>query len=125
VEELVRFGGPVHALSRACTAKTEVGGTPIEQGDIVIALIAAADRDPAVFAEPDTVRLDRDPNPHLGFGRGTHSCLGAMVGRAEGYAVLSALATDLPELTLAGAPTPRPNATLRGWYRLPVAVAGR
>jgi cytochrome P450 len=123
VEELVRYGGPVHALSRACTEDTVVGGKTIKRGDIVVALIKAADRDPAQFPDPDILRLDRAPNPHLGFGRGSHSCLGAMVGRAEAKAVLSALASDLPLLHMNGDPWHRPNATLRGLYQLPVAVA--
>jgi cytochrome P450 len=123
VEELVRFAGPVHALSRACTEDSKVDGRLIRRGDVVIALIGAADRDPAQFADPDTILVDRDPNPHLGFGRGTHSCLGAMVGRAETRAVLRALVHDLPALRPTGDPQPRPNATLRGLYHLPVTVS--
>jgi cytochrome P450 len=122
VEELVRYAGPVHALSRACTEDTKLADKVINRGDVVVAMIGAADRDPAQFPDPDDLRLDREPNPHLGFGRGTHSCLGAMVGRAECRAVLRALVHDLPKLRPAGPPAPRPNATLRGLYRLPVAV---
>ena len=85
----------------------------------MVALIKAADRDPGQFADPDTLQLDRQPNPHLGFGCGCHSCLGAMVGRAEAKAMLSALAADLPMLTLDGVPQHRPKATLRGLSRLP------
>jgi cytochrome P450 len=123
VEELVRYSGPVHALSRACTQDSVIGGKTIKRGQVVVTLIKAADRDPAQFTDPDILRLDRDPNPHLGFGRGSHSCLGAMVGRAEARAVLSALVNDLPMLQLNGDPQHRPNATLRGLYRLPVAAA--
>lgn len=122
VEELIRFVGPVHALSRACTQDTVIGGTTIRRGDIVVALIGAADRDPEQFPDPDALRLDRDPNPHLGFGRGSHSCLGSMIARAEAGAVLSAVARHLPSLCRSGPAVPRPNATLRGQYRLPVTV---
>jgi cytochrome P450 len=122
VEELVRFAGPVHALSRACTEDSKVDGRLIRRGEVVVALIGAADRDPAQFPDPDVLHLDRNPNPHLGFGRGTHSCLGAMVGRAETRAVLRALVDDLPVLRRNGDAQPRPNATLRGLYQLPVTV---
>lgn len=121
-EELVRYAGPVQALSRACTEDTTICGHAIRRGDVVVTLIGAADRDPEQFHEPDTLRLDRDPNPHLGFGRGVHSCLGAMIGRAEANAVLTALVYDIPTLHLAGEPTIRPNATLRGLSALPVTA---
>jgi cytochrome P450 len=122
VEELVRFSGPVQALSRACTEDTALGGQPIRRGDIVVALIGAANRDPEQFSDPDTIRLDRSPNPHLGFGRGAHSCLGSVLGRAQARAVLSAVVRHLPSLRRGGPALPRPNATLRGLYSLPVAV---
>jgi cytochrome P450 len=120
IEELIRFAGPVHALSRACTVDSEIGGTAIRKGDIVVALIGAADRDPEQFTDPDTLVLNRDPNPHLGFGRGSHSCLGSMVARAEIGAVLSAVVQHLPSLRRNGHAVPRPNATLRGAFSLPV-----
>ncbi|GAA1714241.1 cytochrome P450 [Fodinicola feengrottensis] len=123
VEELVRFGGPVHALSRACTQDTTLGGTPIERGQIVIAMIGAGDRDPLAFPDPDVLHLDRDPNPHLGFGRGSHSCLGSMVGRLEARVVLSVLTSRNALLRLDGEPVVRPSATLRGLRNLPVARA--
>ncbi|MFJ2905822.1 MULTISPECIES: cytochrome P450 [unclassified Streptomyces] len=122
VEELIRFAGPVHALSRACTQDTRIGGTAIKRGDIVVALIGAANRDPEQFADPDTLRLDRTSNHHLSFGRGAHSCLGAMVGRAEAKAVLGALVRHAPNLRAAGPVVQRRNATLRGLYNLPVEL---
>lgn len=122
VEELVRFGAPVHALSRACTEDTVVGGVRIERGQLVVALIAAANRDPRVFADPDTLHLDRDPNPHLGFGRGSHACLGAIVGRLEARAVLSTIVEHGAPLRFDGSPVVRPSATLRGLRHLPLAL---
>lgn len=122
IEELIRFSGPVHALSRACTEDTVIGGKTIRRGEIVVALIGAADRDPGQFSDPDVIRVDRDPNPHLGFGRGSHSCLGSLIGRAEASAVLSAVVRHLPSLRRGEPSVPRPNATLRGYYSLPVAV---
>ncbi|WP_055713560.1 cytochrome P450 [Streptomyces torulosus] len=122
IEELIRFSGPVQALSRACTEDTSIGGKTVRRGEIVVALIGAANRDPGQFSDPDAIRVDRDPNPHLGFGRGSHSCLGSVIGRAEASAVMSAVIRHLPSLRRSGHAVPRPNATLRGLRSLPVAV---
>ncbi|MDG5805285.1 cytochrome P450 [Streptomyces ossamyceticus] len=122
IEELIRFSGPVQALSRACTEDTSIGGQTVRRGEIVVALIGAANRDPGQFPDPDAIRVDRDPNPHLGFGRGSHSCLGSVIGRAEASAVMSAVVRHLPSLRRSGHAVPRPNATLRGLRSLPVAV---
>jgi cytochrome P450 len=123
VEELVRFVGPVHAVSRACTRDVQLGGEQVRRGQVVIVLIAAADRDPEQFPDPDELVLDRDPNPHLGFGRGTHSCLGNSIGRMQARVVLSALLERYPATRLAGEPVRRRNATLRGMASLPVTLA--
>lgn len=124
VEELIRYVGPVHALSRACTEDTTLGGTQIRAGDIVVALIAAANRDPEQFAEPDTLQLGRTMTAHLGFGRGTHSCLGANVARMEARVALGVVARRFPGLRRSGPVVVRPNATLRGLARLPVTLRG-
>ncbi|TMR88472.1 cytochrome P450 [Nonomuraea basaltis] len=121
IEELLRLSSPVHALSRGSTEDVELGGAKIRQGDVVTAMLAAADRDPEQFPDPETMVLDRHPNPHLGFGRGSHSCLGLNVARVEARVVLSALLSR-PRLRFAAEPVPRRNATLRGLSRLPVTV---
>ncbi|MEV4437330.1 cytochrome P450 [Streptomyces sp. NPDC049585] len=121
VEELIRHVGPVQALARAVTADTDIGGRTVRKGQVVTALIGAANRDPQQFTDPDTLRLDRTPNPHLGFGRGSHSCLGLGLARLEARVVLAALlrrGTWRP----AGEPVVRPNGTLRGLAALPVAL---
>ena len=122
LQELVRYSGPVHALSRACTEDTEVGGKQIARGQIVTALIGAANRDPAQFSAPDELVLNRKPNPHLGFGRGIHSCLGFPVGLIEARSTFSTIARSYPRVRLAGNPVPRRNATLRGLASLPLAL---
>jgi cytochrome P450 len=121
VEELVRHVGPVHAVSRACTSDVELGGQQIKRGQIVIVLIAAANRDPEQFEYPEELILDRDPNPHMGFGRGSHSCLGSHVARMQGRVVISGLLRQKAP-RLAGEPVYRPNATLRGLSRLPMTL---
>lgn len=124
VEELIRFAGPVHALSRACTEDTVIGDTKISGGDVVVVLLAAADRDPAQFSAPDSLQLDRSPNAHLGFGRGAHSCLGLNIARAEARAMISTLAQHYPHMRAVGDPVPRRNATLRGLAELTVTLRG-
>ena len=123
VEELLRYAGPVHAVSRGCTEATRLGERRIEPGQVVIVLIAAANRDPAQFPDPDELILDRQPNPHIAFGRGAHSCLGLHIARMEARVVLATILRRHRGLRLAGVPAQRPNATLRGLAELPVARA--
>ena len=122
VEELVRHVSPVQAMARACVIDTRLGDTAIRAGHAVTLLLGAANRDPDRFAEPDALRFDRRANPHLGFGRGSHSCLGSPLAVAQTKAVFTALARDHPAAHLTGPPTYRTNLTLRGLERLPVAL---
>ncbi len=122
VEELARYVGPVHALSRACTRMVGLGAHVIEAGDVVVAMIAAANRDPEQFDRPDELVIDRYPNPHLGFGRGAHACLGFMIGKMEVRVVLSEILRSYPGIKLTGEPLPRATATLRGLKSLPVRL---
>jgi len=122
LDELVRYAGPVQALSRACTQDTELGGRRIARGDTVVALIGAANRDPLQFNDPDRLILDRTPNAHLGFGKGIHSCLGFRVGLMQARATIAALVESYPKLRLVGDPVPRNNATLRGLKHLPIVI---
>ncbi|MEV2271496.1 cytochrome P450 [Nonomuraea africana] len=122
VEELVRFSGPVHVVSRMCTKNTELGGREISRGDLVVTVLAAANRDPERFDRPEELDLTRHPNPHLGFGRGTHSCLGNAVARIEGRVVLTTLFRAYPDVRLAGELQWWENATLRGLSQMPVSL---
>lgn len=76
-EELVRYDGPVQGTSRIAMEDYEIGGVAVRAGDAVTLLFAAANRDPAQFPDAACLRLDRSPNQHLGYGWGTHACLGA------------------------------------------------
>lgn len=124
VEELVRLAGPVQVVSRHC--KTDVGlrGKLLRRGDVVITVLAAANRDPEVFPDPDEARFTRSPNPHLGLGRGTHSCFGGHLGKHVLLALLEAFA-DVGVIAPAGAPVRRPTGTQRGLDHLPVRLAPR
>ena len=123
VEELLRFDSPVQMRSRIAGETLEIGGKAIVAGSSVLALLGAANRDPIQFEQPDTLKLDRDPNPHIAFGRGIHFCLGAPLARLEGQIAISAVVQRWPRLQLAGAPLRLEQITLRGLRSLP-ALSG-
>ncbi len=83
IEETIRFITPIRAMRRTATRDVEWYGRTIREGDKVVLWFQAANRDPAVFEDPDTFRIDRQPNPHVGFGWGIHTCLGSHLARAE------------------------------------------
>jgi cytochrome P450 len=124
VEELLRYDGPVEmATWRFATEPLTVGGAEIAAGEPVLVVLAAADRDPERFTDPDTLDLARRDNPHLGFGHGIHYCIGAPLARLEGRVALERLLTRLPDLVLAAAPDDlrwRGGLIMRGLRALPV-----
>jgi cytochrome P450 len=123
--ELVRYEGAVQAESRAVNADVKLpSGTGLRRGDVVVTVVASANRDPAMFTEPNRLNLERDPNPHLGFGRGNHACVGTRLALAVGVNVLSALSAD-HRVVPAGDPVQRPTGTLRGLDSLPLALTPR
>ena len=122
VEELIRYDSPLQLFERTATEPVRIGSITVEPGQKIAALLGAANRDPAMFADPDGLDLARSPNPHLGFGAGIHFCLGAPLARVELQASLATLLTDLPGLVLAGEPTRHPTFTHRGFATLPVTV---
>ncbi|MFB6563239.1 MULTISPECIES: cytochrome P450 [unclassified Streptomyces] len=127
VEELLRYDGPVElATWRFATEPLTLGGMRIETGDPVLVVLAAADRDPERFADPDTLDLSRTDNQHLGYGHGIHYCLGAPLARLEGQTALATLLTRLPDLELA-VPSQdlrwRGGLIMRGLRTLPVRFA--
>lgn len=121
VNELVRFEGPVQGTSRVVVRTTEIRGTTIEPGQIVMTALAAANRDPAEFPNPDDLVMDRNPNRHLGFGWGTHACVGSLVGQIAIQALIVCLLEKPVPLRLAGKPVRRQTATVRCMSALPVA----
>ena len=121
VEEMLRFDSALQLFERTATAPVELAGVTIEPGQKVAALLGAANRDPAVFGDPDVFRADRDPNPHLAFGAGVHFCLGAPLARMELVESLGHLLRTLPDLALAGEPESRGTFVLHGYRSVPVA----
>ncbi len=122
VEEMLRHDSPLHLFERTATRDAELHGATIREGQKVAALLGAANRDPAVFAEPDRFRADRDPNGHLAFGAGIHFCLGAPLARMELQVSVRTLLQRLGALEVVTT-TRRPTFVLRGYERLVVRKA--
>ena len=101
VEEILRFVTPVVGFRRTATCDTEIDGRKVKKGDKVVMIYQAANRDPAVFSDPETFRIDRKPNDHLAFGIGAHFCLGANLARAEIRIVFRELLRRLPDIRVA------------------------
>jgi len=122
VEELLRYDGPVQRTGRIPHVDVEIDGKKIAQGEMVVALIGAANRDPARFPDPDRLDITRADNDHIAFGAGIHFCLGAPLARLEAQIAINALIRRIPGLTLATtAPEWRETSVLRGLKALPVA----
>ena len=103
VEEALRFYSPFSATVRRTTKDVEIAGQAIAAGELVIPLLASANRDERVFEAPDTFRLERSPNPHLGLGFGIHVCLGAHLARLEGKIVVEQMAQRYRSIELVNA----------------------
>lgn len=103
VEELLRHAANSAGVTfaRVCTEDVEVGGVLMARGDAVMVSLPAANRDPALFADPEHIHLDRSPNPHMTFSAGVHHCLGAPLARMELQVGISALIRTFPGLRLA------------------------
>jgi cytochrome P450 len=126
VEELLRFEPPVQLVpQRTTVADIEVRGVTIPKGASLWLVLAAGNRDPDRFEDPDRFNPDRGDIQHLGFGSGIHSCFGAPLARLEAQLALSELARRLENPRLLEDPPPyRQNAVLRGPRHLPIACDG-
>jgi len=122
VEEMLRFDSALQLFVRTATAPVSIGDIVVEPGQRIAALLGAANRDPAAFADADTLDVRRDPNPHLAFGVGVHFCLGAPLARMELAESLSAMFATYPDLRLAGDPVSRGTFVLRGYHSVPVTA---
>jgi cytochrome P450 len=122
VEETLRYDPPVQLVGRVAAQDMTIAGVDVPAGDVMMLLLAAAQRDPAEFDRPDTFDPDRGTLRHLGFGRGVHYCLGAPLARLEAGVALSAVTARFPHARLAGEPQYKANVTLRGLSRLSVSV---
>jgi cytochrome P450 len=114
VEELLRFQTPLPMFERWVLEPFVLHGVTIPKGAELGLLFDSANHDPSVFEEPEVLRLDRKPNPHLTFGAGIHFCLGAPLGRMELQISFRALLERFPELELVEEPRFKPNYIIRG-----------
>ena len=123
VEELLRYDSPVQATGRVAMEDVEVGGTLVREGQVAFLLLGAANRDPAVFPDPDRLDLTRRDNRHVAFGYGIHFCLGAPLARIEAQVALPSLLARFPSLRLATEELDWSGGLiLRGLKKLPVTV---
>ena len=127
IEEMVRYNGPVETpFPRFIYEDIETGGRTLKAGDMLIPILAAANRDPEAFDEPDTFRIDRDPNKHVGFGFGIHYCLGAPLARLEAKVAIVSLLERFDSIELAVPDDElvwNPGFFLRGLRALPVDLS--
>lgn len=120
VEEILRFDSPAQLNIKIAKEELELGGVRIAAGDPVCAVIGAANRDPAIFPDPDRFDVGRTDNRHIAFSQGPHFCVGAALARVEAQEVLRALLQRLPTLRVDPAGAVRqPGVVLRGLTRLP------
>jgi hypothetical protein len=122
VDELLRWVSPTMQFRRTAVADTELRGQPIRAGDKVVLYYISANRDEAVYPDPDRLDLGRSPNPHLAFGVGPHYCVGSHLAQLEARAMLDALRPLLPRLRLAGPPTRLGSTFVNGIKSLPMAL---
>ena len=121
IEEMLRFDSPVQLTTRLAKGDMELGGTKIPAGDWMYFVLAAANRDPNPFPDPDRFDCDREGNRHVSFGAGPHFCLGAPLARLEALIAFRSLAHRYPKLRLEGeTPEYRNNFNLRGLKALKV-----
>jgi cytochrome P450 len=124
VEEMLRLEPPVQFLRRTTLDEIEVAGATIPEGVLVVLAIAAGNRDPTRFADPDRFDPERRDNQHLGFGSGIHACFGAPLARIEAQIAFTQLVQRLEQPRLIVDPPPyRPSPLLRGPEQLPIDVA--
>lgn len=121
-EEVLRFEAPVQTFFRTTTRDVDVGGVQIGDGEKVLLFLAAANRDPRRWENPDTFDVRRRAAGHMTFGTGIHGCVGQAVARLESEAIFGALARRVVSFELTGKPARRLNNTLRGFDTMPLRM---
>jgi cytochrome P450 len=120
VEEIVRWTSPVNYMKRVVAEDVEFNGQKLCKGDNLVLFYASANRDESIFEDPFTFRIDRHPNPHLGFGIGEHFCVGSHLARASQRALLAELVNRIDSLELAGEPEQIESSFVVGLKKLPL-----
>jgi len=122
IEEVLRYQSPNQLGNRELTEDIEVGGVNLPAGSMLTLCIGAANRDPARFDKPERFDIQRQPNPHLAFATGIHSCIGMTLARLEGQVAISGLLNRYPDLELAGPAIHQKRSRFRGLSSLPVRL---
>jgi len=122
LEEVLRHATPAMHLVRTVTRPVVLGGTELREGDTVCVWLASANRDERVFADPDSFRVERQPNPHLAFSMGPHFCLGSVLARLELRTALEELATRVREIAVLEPPRVRASNFITTIDRLQVGL---
>jgi cytochrome P450 len=125
IEEILRYDGPVQSTVRFTTRAINLGGTELPPGAACFVILAAANRDPAEFPDPDRFDITRTPNNHVAFGEGIHFCIGSPLARLEGAIAIGAMLQRFPKLRLRDPDAPlkyKGSYFLRGLESLPMAI---
>ena len=122
VDELLRYDSPVQLNGRSALVDVELGGKQIRAGEVVISIIGAANRDPEIFADPDSLDIGRQEKSHLSFGRGIHYCLGAPLALAEARIAFASVLKRFSSIRLALEPRYQQGVVLRGVEQLWIEV---
>jgi cytochrome P450 len=121
IEEVLRWSSPIQIVYRTTLEDVPLGGKTIPKNSMIFVSLAAANRDPEQFAEPDRFDITRGNNRHVAFGNHIHYCAGAPLARLEGAIALETLLRRLPNLRLEGTVEREPSLVLRGIKTLPLA----
>jgi pimeloyl-[acyl-carrier protein] synthase len=125
IEEMLRYDGPVQATVRFTNQPVHLGGTEIPAKAFALMIVAAANRDPAQFKDPEKFDITREPNDHVAFGEGIHFCIGAALARMEATVAFDAMLARFPRIRLkrpAFKPVYKGSYFLRGLESLPLAI---
>jgi cytochrome P450 len=120
VEEIVRWTSPVNYMKRVVAKDLDFNGQKLCKGDNLVLFYGSANRDESIFEDPFTFRVDRHPNPHLGFGIGEHFCIGSHLARASQRALVHELVSRIDSLELAGEPEQIQSSFVVGLKKLPL-----
>lgn len=121
-EETLRYTSPVQAFCRTAGVATQVSGVEIEEGSKILCVLGAANLDPDRWPQADRFDITRKTAGHLALGAGPHNCVGQNIARAEGQAVLRALARHVARIEITGEPVWRPNNAIHALERLPLRL---
>lgn len=124
-EEFIRYFTPIHALARNATDDTVVNDMPIDKGDRMLLVWAAANRDPEIFDNPQEIDMTRFPNRHIGFGAGMHRCIGSFMARVMFEEMVTQMLSRIPEYSIDHERSERytSTGTINGWINMPITFA--